>query len=59
VAKLIIALDTLDTIDRSSEVQRLMDSASKPQRTRIVAAVRTIKLPTPIYIGPNRFTRPA
>jgi vitamin B12/bleomycin/antimicrobial peptide transport system ATP-binding/permease protein len=59
VAKLLIALDTLDTIDRSSEVQRLMDSASKPQRTRIVAAVRTIKLPTPIYIGPNRFTRPA
>jgi vitamin B12/bleomycin/antimicrobial peptide transport system ATP-binding/permease protein len=59
VAKLLIALDTLDTIDRSSEVQRLMDSASKPQRTRIVAAVRTVKLPTPIYIGPNRFTRPA
>src|SRR4029078_9735000 len=59
VAKLLIALDTLDTIERSSEVPRLMSSGGKPQTTLIVAAVRTIKLPTPIYIGPNRFTRPA
>jgi putative ATP-binding cassette transporter len=59
VAKLLVALDTLDAIDRTSEVQKLIQSAeSRNPPLALPRPARTVELPKLIRIGANRFSRP-
>jgi ABC-type uncharacterized transport system fused permease/ATPase subunit len=62
VATLLIALDTLDAIDRRSEVQRLVWLAAshgqRPAPGRSNAIGRVLELPSLIHVGISRYHRP-
>jgi putative ATP-binding cassette transporter len=61
VAKLLVALDMLDAIDRTPEVQRLMQLAESGSERRLIAVsppnsvARIPELPKLIYIGASKY----
>jgi ABC-type uncharacterized transport system fused permease/ATPase subunit len=57
VAKLLVALDTLDAVYRSSEEQKLIQSSENRRPLALPRPAGKVELPRLIRIGANRFSR--